>query len=327
MAPFTWQLRQWQQLQSSLQHDRLPHALLLSGMQGLGKTAFAQAFSQRVLCHHPAAQGMACGNCKSCQLLRAQTHPDYYWLAPVADSTTISIEQVRQLTTHLHTTPHCGDYAVAVICPAEALNAAASHALLKTLEEPPGQVLIILVSHQPEQLTKTIRSRCQQLVFTLPSAIEVTEWLAPQLPRESSDISTLLALSHGAPLHALALSQGNGLAEQQQWMAELTAFMRNDYELTQLAQIWAKRTLSTVVAQLSSCLLDIIQWRMVGKRSVYGERIGAMCTHIPVVESFHLLDKLYDAQRSLNGFCALNSQLLLEDLLYHWQCTLIRGSV
>lgn len=138
---------QMQQLTSAYENQRLSHAYLLSGIPGLGKTDFALAFAQKVLGSDP------------------HQHPDFIFIQPEEKSHSIKIDQIRALTDVLSRTAHRGSYQVALISPADAMPTGAANALLKTLEEPQGNVLILLVDNQTHSLPKTILSRCQKIAF------------------------------------------------------------------------------------------------------------------------------------------------------------------
>ena len=198
----------------------LPRALLLTGRPGLGKRATALFLAQSLLCetHRDALQ--ACGTCASCRLYQAGNHPDLRILevgqeeempaSGAADdeagpskkaSRQISVEKVRTLTDFVTLTSHRGGVKVICIIPAEAMHPSAANAVLKVLEEPPGDTYFLLVSHQPERLLPTIRSRCFHLPFALPDAEPALDWLKGQGIEQGA-----LALAQGgyAPLAAMA---------------------------------------------------------------------------------------------------------------------------
>lgn len=140
-------LSQFEQLKSAHAQQRLSHAYLLSGMGGLGKTAFAREFAHYLL---------------GAEL---ETHPDFIFIAPQEKSRAIKVDQIRELSDKLSRTAHKGGYQVVIISPADAMPTAAANALLKTLEEPQGQVVIFLIDDQAYFLPKTIASRCQKIIF------------------------------------------------------------------------------------------------------------------------------------------------------------------
>ena len=193
----------------------LPRALLLTGRPGLGKRATAQFLVQGLLCETKRAGLKACGTCASCLLYKAGNHPDLRILeiggddeepaveedaAPKKATRQISVDRVRTLMEFVAITSHRGGAKVVCIVPAEAMHPSAANAVLKILEEPPGDTYFLLVSHQPERLLPTIRSRCFQLAFSLPETGSALDWLKGQGIGQGN-----LALAQGgyAPLAAM----------------------------------------------------------------------------------------------------------------------------
>lgn len=150
----------WQYFVTQRLNNTLPHAVLFTGTETQEKLKFAESLAQVVLC-----PSQACGKCKSCKLFNSKNHPDYCFISPEEKSKIITIEQVRHLSNVLAHTAQLNHYQVAIINPAHAMNTAAANALLKTLEEPPGLVMMILISDKPHILPRTVYSRCQ--VFNL----------------------------------------------------------------------------------------------------------------------------------------------------------------
>ena len=128
-----WHESLWQQILS--RQNNLPHALLLYGAKGMGKSLFAQYLTKTLLCD----QKQACGNCKPCKLLIANTHPDLMTIQPADVGKQISVDQIRSTIQFCALTSKYGHYQIVIIDPAEAMNRNASNSLLKLLEEPPGR--------------------------------------------------------------------------------------------------------------------------------------------------------------------------------------------
>ncbi len=158
--PLPWQMDAWQKLIDLHMAGKLPHALLLSGTDGSGVNRLALAFAQYVMCAKPSASG-ACGNCSSCGLTIASTHPDFKLLAPEKTGGQIKVDSVRSVVKFGHNTAQQGGYRVVVVAPAESMNTFSANSLLKSLEEPGEKTLFILISHMPAALLATIKSRCQ----------------------------------------------------------------------------------------------------------------------------------------------------------------------
>jgi DNA polymerase-3 subunit delta' len=204
-----------------------PHALLVHGPRGVGKHALALNFALALLCEAPRDDGLACGDCAGCRYAVAGQHPDLMRLEllvvdPESDALatveTIGIDRVRALTEFTQLTSHRQRAKVAVIAPAERLNAAAANALLKTLEEPPPGTFLILVSDQPGRLPATVLSRCRKLAVPLPAPSAALAWLAAQgVPAPE----LALAQGSGAPLSALAHAEAGWQAERRAWLAAL----------------------------------------------------------------------------------------------------------
>ena len=215
---------------SSRRRATWPHALLIHGPRGIGKHALALNFAQALLCETPRADGLACGACAGCRYAVAGQHPDLMRLEllvidPEEDTLeaveSIGIDRVRALTEFVQLTSHRQRAKVAVIAPAERMNAAAANALLKTLEEPPPGTYLILVSDQPGRMPATLRSRCRMLAAPLPDRADAR---AHGLPRRASRRPELaLAQAAGAPLRALAQADPAVQEERRAWLAALAA--------------------------------------------------------------------------------------------------------
>ncbi|HZM46034.1 MAG TPA: DNA polymerase III subunit delta' [Burkholderiales bacterium] len=196
--------------------ERLAHAFLVHGPEGIGKLAFAEAAAQSLLCERPAAAGAACGACPGCTWFTQGSHPDFRRLAPAQPdesdeggegrekkaSDQIDVKQVRALESFINLSSHRGGARVIVVHPAEALNPSAANALLKSLEEPPPQTYFLLVAHRWHYLLPTIRSRCRLVGLALPEPDAALAWLTGE-----GVAAPELALAHagGAPLAAAAL--------------------------------------------------------------------------------------------------------------------------
>jgi DNA polymerase III subunit delta' len=199
------------------------HAVLAHGPAGAGHLEFGLLLAMAWLCEGEV--GRPCGRCGACRLVRQRAHPDLLIVVPdawrirlgwVSDdeaaltkadakpSRDIRVEQVRRAIAWSQQTSGRGRGKAMVIHPGDALNGPAANALLKTLEEPPGQLRILITSTDPERLLPTVRSRCQRLRLVLPDRAQVDAWLRTQ---GLDDPAPLLRVAGGSPLEALALAE------------------------------------------------------------------------------------------------------------------------
>lgn len=171
------------QLQRAAAAGEPQHAYLFTGPAHLGKFTAAKIFAQALLCERENAP---CGICAQCSLFVAGTHPDYMEL-PEAGS--VGIEQVRKLKQELSLKPHSGEWRISVIPNAERLGIPAQNALLKLLEEPPVQVVLILTATASDRLLPTTVSRCRQVRFTTPTVEEVAKALNESQAMEAAELA------------------------------------------------------------------------------------------------------------------------------------------
>ena len=232
---YPWQDSLWQQMAGREQHA---HAYLLHGPVGIGKRALAERLMHRLLCQRPVGLD-ACWGCKSCLLLKAGSHPDNYILEPEEADKAIKVDQVRDLVSFVVQTAQMGGRKVVLIEPVESMNINAANALLKSLEEPSGNTVLLLVSHQPSRLLATVKSRCVQQACPLPSEAMSLAWLADALPGSSDEERVeLLTLAAGSPLAAVSL-QAQGVREQRALVVDgVKKLLKHQVSATQLAEGW-----------------------------------------------------------------------------------------
>src|SRR5205814_514710 len=181
-----------------------PDLTLLLGPAGIGKRALVDALAARLLCAAPGAGG-ACGACVHCARVGAGTHPDLHLVARDPERRDIRIEQVRELTRWLTFQPLMAARKVGVLDDAHCLSEQAQNALLKTLEEPPGAPVLVLVASSAALLLPTVRSRCQVVrLDPLPAPAVVRVLEASGVPAEQAN--QLAPLAEGSPGRALALA-------------------------------------------------------------------------------------------------------------------------
>ena len=204
-----------------------PPALLIHGRRGIGKHALALHFAQALLCESPLADGLPAGDARAAATPIAGQHPDLLRLELTecdADEgefiavDTIAIARIRTLIDFVQITSHRQRGKVAVIAPADRMNAQAANALLKTLEEPPAGTHLILVADQPGRLPATIRSRCRKRRHRNPTRGRRGAWLAAQ---DVADPAAVLAQAGGAPLDRARARRASAARRAPGWLAAL----------------------------------------------------------------------------------------------------------
>ncbi len=239
MTVLPWHAEDWARLQARRERDALPHALLLCGAAGLGKRVFAQRFVRGLLCTQPAG-GDACGQCRSCLLLAAGTHPDLVELSyglrkDGTPRSEIVVDQIRELSARLAMNSQLGGWQIACIDPADAMNPAASNALLKTLEEPSAHTLLILLADAPWRLPQTIRSRCQRVEFQLPPTEPALAWLRAE---GVDDGALALVAADGNPGLARDWSRNGALERRSEVRKDLAALAAGRGEPVAVVKRW-----------------------------------------------------------------------------------------
>lgn len=318
VGPLPWQLAAWQRLLERLDAGRMPHALLIAGVRGLGKGHFARSFAQTALCEARRGE-TACGECRSCRLAAAESHPDLLQVHPDPEKPQgpITVDQARALGERLALMGQYGSRRVAVLEPADRLNVNAANALLKTLEEPAEGTLLILVTERPSELPATIRSRCQQLTLAPPERAEGRAWLQQRLSG-ADDPDTLLALAGDAPLAALRLAREGGLESRQTLFADLEAVAAGRGDPVAVAGRWLQYDAGEVLDRLHGWLGDMIRLRCAGEAAPLrepdlGERLHRIAGGVDLTTLFDRLGRVESARRLAGG--PANTQLLLEDIL------------
>lgn len=217
------------QLSQAIARGSVRHAYLFAGPEGIGKASLANAFGQALLCSDPPASGFACGKCLACRKISRGVHPDVqtYSLASqsitssqrATKNTTLTIDTVRELCATASFRPMEGRWRVIVVEDAELLQGIAQEALLKTLEEPPPFMVMILLSNDAELLLPTIRSRCQVVELRPVHRSVITQALIDSgLPGQRAE--ELASLAAGAPGWAFRASRDPKLVKKREQSVE-----------------------------------------------------------------------------------------------------------
>ena len=303
----------------------MPHAVLVTGRPGLGKSVFVDRLAALLICEARGTGHAACGQCSACRLQAAGNHPDYHYLTfEVNDKTgklrtVLAIDQIRVLSEKLSLSRHGAGFRVAVIEPADALNSNAANSLLKTLEEPADNTVLVLVSSQPGRLPPTIRSRCQQTRIVAPDADAALAWLTERYDGPRPEV--FLRLADGAPLRALALAQEDALEERRARFDTLVGLCNGSQDPVTVAQAWAKDEDLKGLAWMREWLMDLLKIRLTGQvDGIHGidlaDRLQRLASKLDSRVMFRLLDVVNRNLRMTDS--SLNRQLMMEDVLLAW---------
>jgi len=319
-----WMASQYERLKSLSENGKLAHAYLFGGQQGLGKLMLARQFAHSLLCSNKTG-GQPCGNCRECELLAAGTHPDLKFLQP-EDSADIKIDQVRDVIAFINKTSQRGGYKVVLLSPAEAMNTNSANALLKALEEPSPNTLIILVSHQPALLMATIRSRCHLMKFSRPPEALVTPWLESKNIRASA--AELLRMANFVPLQALKFADEDALHDRAVLHSVMQQLLTGSISIADAAAHCDRYAIADNIEGMMLCTTDILALQQTRNNP------SALDDHdlAPLAVFFQnntTLKKLHDfyrellrARRAVTSSSNPNALLILETLFYQWAATI-----
>jgi DNA polymerase-3 subunit delta' len=316
---FNWQQETWKRLLQMISQQRVPQALLVSGIKGLGKRVLIQQFAQALLCHSRLVDGDSCGQCVSCRLFQANTHPDWIVITPEPDKTIIGIEAIRQLSVQLTLKSQFDTYRVVLISLAEQLNQAAANGFLKTLEEPNQHTCIVLLTEKPNQLPATIRSRCQKILLTPPAFSTVESWLMAQRPEDN--VKILFHLAQSAPLLALQYATDQLFSQRLECFSDWLKVARAELNPIIVAEKWIKYEMNIILFWLITWNSDMIKYSYCSTPPfIYhidlAEELKLLVNQLDLIKLDRYYQKLLTKYQQLDT--QVNKQLLCEELLIDW---------
>lgn len=209
-------------LQRSIERDRLHHAYIFSGPEGIGKRLAALSLAKALNCLE--VMGDFCGRCISCRKIEAGNHPDVKVVEP--DGQLIKIDQIRELQNDLQFRPFEGKKRVFIIDKADRMGLSASNSLLKTLEEPPKDSIIVLITANFHSLLPTVVSRCQRLSFSSLPITAVEKMLLGKNGIDSNAAHIIAAISEGSIGKALGEDEGSVIDEREKVFEGFTALKK-----------------------------------------------------------------------------------------------------
>lgn len=202
-------------LQTFLHNATLPHALIFSGISGIGKRTAAKAVAMALNCQKNTDKRTPCGQCPPCRQIVKGSHPDVLQIEPLGNY--LRIDQIRGLLRILAMKPYAAEHRVVIIADAHAMNKEAANALLKVLEEPPSNTTLILTAPQKSDLLPTIVSRCRHIRFHPLASNDISSLLMETEGIDKTFIETAAALSEGSLTKAKQLAS-TFWQQQRNWL-------------------------------------------------------------------------------------------------------------
>jgi len=316
---FPWHQKTWDKFIDARSRQHLPHALLISGAEGIGKIEFAHKLVKSLLCLEPKSNN-ACNQCKACKTYESFSNPDFKVIKVAEDKKQISVDQIRELSKFITLSRSFAAYRVILLHPVEAMNVNAANSLLKSLEEPAENTIIILLATHLNQILPTIKSRCQLLPLPMPSSTQALEWLKIQAP-QLEQAEELLDMSYGRPQLALEvndsdLNQRNDLAE------DILQLILEHKSVTEIAKKWEKLNHKDLLKWQASWLQSFIKEaiRETGDNEVSAKRsnenLNKIKELISVEHQWKLYQQIIDQQKFIHT--SVNPLIFMENMLNLW---------
>jgi len=258
--------KQWDNLKSAYSNDSLSHAYLFSGPDQVGKKTLALEFIKMINCQEESFEKKPCNVCSSCQMINRLAHPDFMFVGLEEEKTEIEVEQVRNLINRLSFKPFSANYKIGLIDDAHLMNIQAQNCLLKTLEEPRGDTVLVLISSHREILLETVLSRIQEIFFSLVPEHDMREFLIGQKLGEE-DMNKILRFSFGKPGRIIEFLQGSSrLTKEKKTEKGLADILQSDLgarfdRAEALAKNYSPEILEIWLRYLRSMLLEKIERR------------------------------------------------------------------
>jgi DNA polymerase-3 subunit delta' len=311
--------KQLDTLRQGLQNGRLHHAYLFVGPDGIGKKTIALGLAQAILCAQ--SDGDFCGACAACRGIQKGNHADVRLVEPVSGKKEISIQQVRELEKELSLRSFSGRKKIAIIDPATAMNWSAQNALLKTLEEPPQDCILILIAANAGELLPTVRSRAFRLSFAALPRQTIVDYLISKKGKSKEQAQCVAALTMGSLGAARKIEKEKWSEKRHEWMDMLSSLTPGDYRAALAA--------AEALAANRDETLRFLEWAGIWYRDLLTFRVARSLDEIvnldmlPQIEQqssrieedhlFVLLAKTAEASRRIQR--NINRRMVIEDLL------------
>lgn len=321
---YPWQTEQWKQIINAKQENRLPHALLFTGIEGTGKTHFAEQFIRSFCCknNNEFLSKLDAENCTchDCRLISGKAHPNILWIEPEKVGSAIKIDQVREVSTYVQQTSLQHEFRIVLIYSAHEMTTSAANALLKTLEEPASGTIIILVSNQAGHLPATILSRCQRILFPRPSKELALTWLKKQ---NIDDAELLLGLANGAPLAALQFADKKTLSGRTNLLEALFLLSKKQADPLKMAMKIQDLDSLPFLDFMLTWVMDLMRLHLECDPSHlinqdFTQQLSEIQKRSQLQNMMQYLNYLNEMRTQISTGINLNKQLMIESVFIRW---------
>ncbi|MGK0273611.1 MAG: DNA polymerase-3 subunit delta' [Cocleimonas sp.] len=330
---YPWQEKTWQHFIKAKAQNQLPHAILLSGEEGIGKYSLAQRMAKSLMCINSfSADKDACNECQSCRTYESGANPDFKKITLLEDKQQIGVDQIRALSEFLNYSRSYNTNRVVILNPVERMNVNAANSLLKSLEEPSAHTVIILVTAKMNQLLPTIKSRCQLFTVTSPNRVETINWLEQYQDNNlknqqginqtlNIDPKLLLEISGTKPLNAIKLNQDD-IDNRKHFFNDLIEVINRNTSLTEIAKKWEKHDVETLlnwqIQLVQNNIKSTITSSLVSDSSSSG--YYSVTQHLSTEEHWLLYQNLIKQKQYIHT--SVNSLMFMENMIMLWTKTI-----
>ena len=311
---YSWLTQPYQQLATSILHDRAHHALLINYIQGSGENELIEQLANRLLCQ-ASSDLTPCLKCHSCQLFLSHHHPDYYQITNEQGKQSIGIDQIRSITAKIYEKSQQGGNKVIWIKHAALMTEAAANALLKTLEEPPANTYFILSDDHNSHLLPTIYSRCFSYFLPIPKLEQSMDWLKniQGLHYSDNELASALLLSENAPLTAKTLLDPTKWQQRKVFCENLLSVIPNN-DFWTLGVTFEHDHFIDRISWFCALLSDALKAKQKAGRYIIN-RDQVPLVRLLATLSYEKITALYElwlnARRQLLSITGLNKELLV----------------
>ena len=317
---YPWHQNTWQKFIQARSQNHLPHAILLSGEEGIAKLALAQRMAKSLLCMNTVTSAAdACNECQSCKTYESGANPDFTHISLLEDKQQIGVDQIRALSNFLNYSRSYNTNRVVILNPVERMNLNAANSLLKSLEEPSAHTVIILVTAKVSQLLPTIKSRCQLYNVTTPSKVESIDWLQQhQHSQEHAiDAEAALAITVNKPLKAITINQED-LDNKNQFFQDLSSVINENITITEMAKKWEKHDFEALLNWQILLIQKAIKHSLIKNKDNDGSATSnnPLTKHLSTEDHWQLYQSLIKQKQYIHT--SVNSLMFVENMIMLW---------